>query len=166
MLLLKILNDNSVPWNLITTGKDATNIVVPCPMTLRHSFQRREAFFPAFSIEKWSMTIWKCLLCHWQLTFKFFHPAFAQSLYDVKQKTQLELSEPLAIRFLIANYCMGWRCNHEGLSQDEGLADLSKISAPLSLIILVEWSYVRPDPSRWTVPLIPYDLEGCGRAWV
>jgi hypothetical protein len=60
------------------------------------------------------------------IDFQIFSSQLCQSFYDVKQKAHLELSAPLAISFLIANYCMGWRCNYQGLSQDEGLADFSK----------------------------------------
>ncbi len=41
-------------------------------------------------------------------------------LSDEKPKAQAELCAPLAIRFLIANYCPRRRCNLKGLSQAQG----------------------------------------------
>jgi hypothetical protein len=47
-------------------------------------------------------------------------------LYDVKQKAQLELCAPLAIRFPIANYCTRWHFGFEGLAQYGGRVKFSE----------------------------------------
>ncbi len=72
--------------------------------------------------------------------FWMFSSRLCQCLYDVKQKAQLELCAPLAIRFLIANYCIRWRGIFKVLSQAEEGADF--FSAPLSLINTFQMSLV------------------------
>ncbi len=50
------------------------------------------------------------------------------------ERWQSELCAQLAIRLLIASYCMWRRCNFKRLSQAKSRGNFLKISAPLSLI--------------------------------
>jgi|LakMenEpi03Aug12_release.lakeMendotaPanAssembly.Ray.scaffolds.fasta_scaffold3217265_1 hypothetical protein len=56
---------------------------------------------------------------------EILHPALA-ILYDVTENAQLELFAPLAIRFLIANYCTRRGCNFKGLLQAGGRAKFAE----------------------------------------
>ncbi len=55
----------------------------------------------------------------------------------------------------MANYCTRWRPWVKGLSLDGGRLNFSK-KPPRRFLSErpIEWAYFRPDPSRWTVPLM------------
>ncbi len=85
----------------------------------------RGAFIVDFPIEKWKVTIKKVLFAfsNWSKNFSF---RLCHSLYNLIQTEQLELCAPLAIRFLIGNYCMRWCCSSKGLSQDGAQAKFAE----------------------------------------
>jgi hypothetical protein len=70
----------------------------------------------------------------------------------------VHLTAQLAIRCLIANYCMRWHCNFKGLSQDGGQSDSSK---NLRASLFNDNPSNEPNLGRihlaaWTVPLNYY----------
>ncbi len=80
--------------------------------------------------------------------YEIFSSGICKSLYDVKPNVQSEPYAPyhgqLAIKCLVATYCMRWRCNSHRMGDRH-----------IFLKILSASRLFRPDPSRWTVPLYP-----------
>ncbi len=96
------------------------------------NFYRCGAFSAAFPIEKLKMI--KKSLRHWEPITDFLS-GLCQSLYDVKEKPQLELCAPLEIRILMANYCTRCRWIFKGLSRMGSRPIFLETSAPHSLMI-------------------------------
>jgi hypothetical protein len=99
-------------------------------MLVRHSLcnLQRCAFIAAFTSEKRWMI--KSLFRNLQLIPNIFsmHLPIRERCKsrDAVRGSVVRLSEQLAIRCLIANYCKRWRHSFKGLSQDGGWADFSK----------------------------------------
>ncbi len=89
---------------------------------------------------------------------KFAHSTIANkgnNMYVIDKRPKIELYASLAIRILIVNSCIRWRCSFKGLSQNGECADFSKnLCSSLFNKDLSNEPIFRPDPSRWTGHLI------------
>ncbi len=120
-------------WNLFI-GKwrnlGVFNTSAHCSLTVRQflrNLQTNEAFTEAFTSEKRLMTIKKSLFRHWPLMKNFFL-AYFSILVRCKTKgavVAVRRTAHLAIKCLMANYCIRWRGIFKGFSHDGGWADFS-----------------------------------------
>jgi hypothetical protein len=89
---------------------------------------------------------------HWQLILIVFI-APLPILVRCKTKGAAGAVCAIAIRFLIANFCIRWRGIFKGLSQAEEGADFSLCAALFTKYLSNEPSFGRMHLAAWTIPL-------------